>query len=99
MSDIPEKLPKIKNSKVVYHGASDTYYVVANYDDDNDSVPDLMIRIERAGRYLDDTDTREEMARWLHDRIEELAHAQGQVAVERKTGTREQPVGGDETSG
>lgn len=99
MTNPASKLPKIKNSKVTYHGGSDTFYIIANYDDDNDAVPDLVIKVERAGGYLNDTDTREEIARWLHERIEELAHAQGQSAGERKDGTREQPDGGDATPG
>lgn len=99
MSSPASKLPKIKNSKVTYHGGSDTFYIIANYDDDSDAVPDLVIKVERAGGYLDDTDTREEIARWIHDKIEELAHAQGQTTARSLSGTREQPSGGDATSG
>lgn len=75
------ELPVLGKIKAQYHAASDTHYILGwflrdplpdetevTYPDE----PDLSIKVEKSGAYLDDTDTREEVALFLVSKLKEL---------------------------
>ena len=75
------ELPALGKIKAQYHQMSDTHYVLGWFwrkplPDETEVVypdePDLSIKVEKSGAYLDDTDTREEIARFLVSQLEEL---------------------------
>ncbi|AKL88290.1 hypothetical protein BH789_gp009 [Gordonia phage GMA6] len=69
------QLPRLAKVKAQYHAGSDTHYVLGWFFrdgvqiDDYPVEPDLSVKVEKSGAYLDDTDTREEIALFLVDQM------------------------------
>lgn len=68
------QLPKLQRVKAQYHAGSDTHYVVGWFlgGANDDNLPDLSIKVEKSGAYLDDSDTREEIALHLVESLKDL---------------------------
>ena len=69
------QLPELGKVKAEYHTGSDTHYVLGWFPRDDKEYPDepdLSIKVEKSGAYLDDTDTREEVALFLVSKLREL---------------------------
>jgi len=75
---VNSRLPALGKVKAEYHVASDTHYVLGWFwredvkPDDYPDEADLYIKVEKSGGYLDDTDTREEIAVFLVTSLKEL---------------------------